>query len=283
MKNFFSLIGLVCFVFITFIYTDKTKMVMKNMDDIMIQIKQNKQVIIEPVSPKLIDDKIVPGLNGKKININKSYENMKKIGYYDKSLLVYEKIKPIISIKNNYSYYIVNGNELKKQISIILIIKNNVNNLLLEETLNIGKIKASIFNYFIDGNWFEENNDFIAEINNLGHTISPLSYNNNYTHNSFVWQDSIIKSITKKEYNFCLLNKENEKELKSCKKNKNYTILNDNIINKNLYIETKNKIENNNIIIFEINENVIKQLPTVITYIKSKGYDIVSLYDLIKE
>lgn len=282
MKNFFSVVGLFCFVIITFIYTDKTKLVIKNMDEIMIQIKENKQIIKRPISPKLYNNKIIPGLNGQKININKSYENMKKIGYYDKSLLIYDIIKPNISIKNNYSYYILNGNNIKKQISIILLINKNVNNDFVEESLNIGKIKKIKFNYFIDGYWFEKNNDFISEINNLSHTISPLSYNNDYTNKSFIWQNSVIKTITKKDYNFCLIDKENNNILNICKQNKNYTILNNKVKN-NIYINTKNNINDNNILIYEINENLIKQLPSIITYIKSKGYNIVSLYDLIKE
>ena len=89
--------------------------------------------------------------------------------------------------------------------------------------------------------------------------------------------------MTKKNYNFCLLKKENNEILKICKQNKNYTILKENTIKNNIYINTKSIIKDNNILIYEINEQLIKELPSIITYIKSKGYEIVSLYDLIKE
>ena len=147
MKNFFSLAGLICFILVTFILTDKTKLVIKEMDEIMIEIKNKENIIKNPLSPFIQNNKIIPGINGKKININKSYDNMKKIGYYDDSLLIYDDIEPSISIENNYSYYIINGNQTKKQISLIFLINNNVNNDYVEETLNIGKIKKTKFNY----------------------------------------------------------------------------------------------------------------------------------------
>ena len=40
----------------------------------------------------------------KKVNINKSYNNMKEYGKYNPNLFIYDCIKPSISISNNKDY-----------------------------------------------------------------------------------------------------------------------------------------------------------------------------------
>ena len=67
MKKLFNAIGIICLVIISFIYTEKTVMVVREYDDIMINIKKQKN--IEKIDSIIIEDTIIPGILERKINI----------------------------------------------------------------------------------------------------------------------------------------------------------------------------------------------------------------------
>ena len=84
MKNFFQIVGIISLLCFSFIYTEKTVTVVKEFDDIMIQIKeQNELYKILPTEATIADDTIIPGLNGSEIDIDKSYSKMKRYGKYN--------------------------------------------------------------------------------------------------------------------------------------------------------------------------------------------------------
>ena len=90
----------------SFFYTNKIIVYLKNNDPIMIKIKEYDMEYSDTKVESIINYlDIIPGKNGDKIDINKSYEKMKKAGKFDKNLLVFEKTKPKNSI--NYDNYIV--------------------------------------------------------------------------------------------------------------------------------------------------------------------------------
>ncbi len=92
------LISLFCF---SFFYTDKAVAVVKNLDPIIIKINENLNLYEKnSIDATIIDDEIIPGINGCKIDMNKSYYNMKKIKSYSSKLLIFNEIKPDISISN---------------------------------------------------------------------------------------------------------------------------------------------------------------------------------------
>ena len=102
MKKFFQIIGLFSLLIFSFFLTDKTATVIKNMDDIMVEIKKNEHLFKEDgVNAIIKDNTIIPGISFKKVNINSSYRNMKEYGKYNEDLYVYDYIKPKISIINN--------------------------------------------------------------------------------------------------------------------------------------------------------------------------------------
>ena len=128
MKKVFSLIGIATIISLSFILSEKTEMVLKNIDTIMSELKENqKKYETEPISAIIENDTIIPGLNGKKINIEKTYKEMKKIGEFNEKYLIYDEIKPEKTIDNQYNKYIISGNQKKNQISLIFIILENDN------------------------------------------------------------------------------------------------------------------------------------------------------------
>lgn len=257
---------------------------MQSMDEIMIHIKEESQKYEEKPIEAVIEKKsIIPGLAGRKINIEKSYHAMKNVGYFHENLIEYEPIYPKHRLKENLKYYIIKGNEKKDMISFVFKIDKNTSKENIEELLNIGKVKKVSFTFFLDGYWFEENNDFVSEIARLGHDIGNLSYKEDYQDSSFLWMNTIIKKLTNKKHSYCYMEKEKEVYLDICALHQNYTIKPSKIINENPYLTVKEKVEKGDIVSLKITDPLIKELPSILTYIQKKGIKQVSLTKLLEE
>ena len=87
MRKLFEGIGLLALLLVSFIYTEKTMTVIKENDDVMIELKDvADSYYIEPIEATIREDEIIPGIKGRKVNINKSYNKMKQIGKFNESL-----------------------------------------------------------------------------------------------------------------------------------------------------------------------------------------------------
>ena len=120
-----KIIGLFCLFTISFLYTEKVINISIEQDEIMIKIKELNNTNIKPTNAIINNNTIIPGNIGKYIDNEASYKAMKKIGYFEPSLLIYKNIYPEISIYNNYNKYIIKGNTKNKSISLIYILNNN--------------------------------------------------------------------------------------------------------------------------------------------------------------
>ena len=118
----FSLLFLTCF---SFYYTDKViNMVNKN-DPLMIEIisvKDDYEVL--PVNGILNGNTVIPGINGREVDVNKSYNNMKTSGVFREEALVFKNLYPSSSLKDNQDKYIVSGNSTKKEVAILIILNS---------------------------------------------------------------------------------------------------------------------------------------------------------------
>ena len=281
MKKFFQAIGMITLVCLSFIYTEKTVNVVKEVDEIMIKIKEeNLKYMQAPINATINNNTIIPGINGQKINENASYAKMKRLGSYNPSLLEYQTVYPDISIKNIYDKYVVAGNNKKKIISLIFLVKGNDN---VDNILKILEQKSIKANFFVDSTWMEQNNEKLTQIIEKGHVVGNLSYNLNYTHSDFIWMDTIIKKIGKQKTGYCYNEKDNSEYLKICSIHKNYTIRPSIIVKTYPSIETKEGIKNGSIISFPVNNVVERELGTLINFINSKGYQIANLSTLLSE
>lgn len=281
MKKIFSIIGFATIVTLSFILTEKTATVAKDIDEIMNTIKEEyKKYEQEPADAIINNNTIIPGNNGKKININESYEEMKKIGKYNKDYYKYREIIPTITINNIYDKYIISGNKKNNMVSLIFIVKekDDIENIL--KILKKNQVKAT---FFIDSRWLKKNNELTNNLIKEGNTIGNLSINNDYKNPEFIWANNIINKIGKQKENYCYAEKENQKNLLECANVKVHTIMPDIIIKNNLIQETKEKITSGSLIAININSNTEKQLELTIKYIKSKGYLLGNLQSNISE
>jgi len=280
MKKFFQYLGIICLVSFSFFYTEKTVNVVKELDDIMIKIKEEQNFYkVEPIDAHIVKNSIIPGISGKEINIDKSYQKMRRLGKFNANLLEYKKTKPTISLKNNKNKYIISGNKTKKMVSLIFLVDshNDINNIL--QILKGNEIKS---NFFVNSDWFSRNNDKVIKLIEENHNIGNLSNNLDYQNSTFMWMDTIIKKIGKQKNGFCYKT-EDIKDLEICAANKNYTINPSIIVNAYPLIEVKEKLESGSIIAFKVNNTVEKELELIIKYIYSKDLKIVNLLELIEE
>ena len=278
--KFIKLLGLICLICFTFIYTEKIINVSIEKDEIMIKLKEvESKYKINPINATIIDNTIIPGIMGYQVDINKSYHNMKRYGKFDNSLLEYENILPSVTMNNNKDKYIISGNPDKRLVSLIFIVDENSDIGSILSILNKDNIKA---NFFINDKWLENNSHKLEDIISYGHVIGNLSSNFNYLDSSFLWMDTVIKKIGKQEKGYCYFIEENESELNMCSLYDNYSIK-PTIINEYSYKEVKEKLVSGSILSFKINNNTIQELPIIISYIKSKGLIISNLNDMIKE
>ena len=281
MKRFFSIIGIITILCLSFFYTEKITMVVKEYDDIMIQIKNENQTYkIEPIDAIIKSNTIIPGLSGKEIDEDKTYSKMKRYGKFNKNLIIYKNITPTISIKDNLNKYIIGGNSKKLMVSLIFLVESNSKIDEVNKILEKNNIKA---NFFIDGNWLENNNQLVTELINNGHNIGNLSYNRDYTNPSYPWADTIIKKIGKQDFSYCYNDQDDELSLNLCALYNNYTIRPNVIIKNNALKQVKENIKSGSIISFKITKDLENELDVIIKYIKSKGLTIETLNNHLKE
>lgn len=281
MKRFFEILGFLSLVCFSFFYTEKTIDVVKEVDDIMITLKEQAPKYQVKAENAKIDGKFMtPGISGKIVNLQKSYEEMKHYGKFHPNLLVYDKVSPEISIKNRYDKYIQTGNPKKRQVSFLFIIDEKGNPSPIIEILKDKKVTGT---FFIDGSWLEKNQNELVSLIEGKFTVGNYSYRGDYGHESFVWIDTIIKRVGGQKQSYCLVEKENKKALSTCKLQKDYTIYPNIIMKENPYSELTEQVESGSIILMRLDAQVKKELPLMITYLKQKGYEIVNLEQLLEE
>lgn len=271
------MIGLTVLICFSFILTEKTSNMVKDNDNIMATVKENLSMLEqESVDAKIVDDEIIPGISGKVVDIEKSYQAMKKVGTYLDNLVVYKTVLPTISLSENYDKYVVGGNANKKQVSIIFKMSDDINLDSIVETL---QKKEMTGNFFVLSSWANDHTQEIKEVSALGHVFGRLKYDDN-ENNLF---HSLIKINSSQKKYYCYTEEKQEEILRSCSKNKEYTILPSMVIENSLLSQVKKNIQSGSIFSISINKNTLQELSNTLDYIQSKGYMVVSLDTLLEE
>jgi len=279
-KKFTKIIGLIALICFSFFYTDKTLTVIKEQDPIMIKLKEVKDNYkIDPIDATIYNDTIIPGLYGKKVNINESYSNMKKLGMFNENLLVFEELEPSITINKNYDKYITLGN-INKSIVALIIKLDSLNN--IDNLINILNEKEIPVTFFISNDLLESNMNKIYELS-LKNEIYNYGNNGYYTNEILLNGNNIINRLSKNESLYCYCEDSNINTIELCSKNKMYTIKPNIIIKNSLYNEVKNNLGSGSLISFNLNQNNLKELKNTIDFIKQKGYKLDTLSNTLSE
>ena len=151
-KSYLTIVGICLLTIFSFYYTNKIIEFSKSKDLIMIEIMNNKDNYNKISIDALINNNyITPASEGLEVDIDKSYNKMKKLGKYNENLYVYNIVKPTISIKDNYDKFVINGNITKKEVSLVFK---------AEDLKNIENINKILFNNNVSATLDESNNYF---------------------------------------------------------------------------------------------------------------------------
>jgi len=118
--------------------------------------------------------KKTPGRNGLQVNVEKSYENMKDEQTFNKSLLVFEEVKPGKSLKDLPASPIFRGHPNKDMVGFFINVSWGTEYIPdILNTLKQHKVKAT---FFIEGRWAKENANLVKMIDEQGHVIGNHAY-----------------------------------------------------------------------------------------------------------
>ena len=279
MKKAFQMIGLISLTCFSFFVTEQTATVVSDMDEIMIEIQAKKdEYKTDSIDAIIEDNTIIPGVNEKQVNINKSYKTMKNNGYFSDKLFVYDYTRPKVSLSDNIDKYITKGNPSKRMVSLIFIIEADEDITDILNIINNYNVKST---FFVNYNWFTNNNSLVEELINKGHIVAPLM--NDYRSSDFEWMDMVLKKINKQSVGFCYNINNNQNNLEQCILKNNYTVKPIVISEKTPLVDIKEKLESGSMLSLKVNSEVKKELSTIIIHIKSKGYKLVNLKDNVME
>ncbi|MDD6879478.1 MAG: polysaccharide deacetylase family protein [bacterium] len=278
-KKIFSIIGVSYLLCFSFYYTNLASIIIKNNDPIMKEIRRtSSNYELNYVNAIINDNNIIPGVVGIKVDINKSYYEMKKYGSFNDSLLVFQDVLPEISISNTYDKYISKGNEKNKNVSLIFKVENTN---YIEEILNVLYSKDIYATFFVNKNIIDDSIDILDKIVKKGCKVELLD--DLYKEDNYNKYNRLIKKYTNQELKYCYLDSENFEVLNNCCYKKMHTIIPNIMTNNYPYNLVKNKLEPGSIIKLSNNGQTLKELKYIINYIEQRGYTIVLLDDLIKE
>lgn len=264
----------VCFLMcFSFYYTEKSVNLVKNTDPIMKEIKQQaEEYKVEVTNAVFEEDEAISGYNGLEVDYEKSYQAMKRYGKYNKDSIVLKEIMPTISIKENYDKYVVKGNYLKDTVGLVFVLDeiSDVNQVL--HILNNKNVTAT----FITSNkYLEDNPKTIYSLAKEDYEVQLKVKNED----DLVLARNTLKNIINYSGDYCYLEKKDAKTLSICEKAKMHTVLPTITVSK--FKDIKDNLESGAII--KINNNEIKELGTIINYIKQRGYGFESLFYLLSE
>ncbi|MEK5502085.1 polysaccharide deacetylase family protein [Bacillus sp. FSL M8-0168] len=119
--------------------------------------------------------KAMPGYNGLKVNIEKSYKKMKRSGTFDEKLLVYDQVKPEVRLESLKPEPIYRGHPDKPMVSFLINVAwGNEHLTKMLPVLKENDVKAT---FFLEGRWVKNHPELAKTIVRDGHEIGNHSYN----------------------------------------------------------------------------------------------------------
>ena len=274
MKNKLKIFGLITLMCFSFFYTEKVMTVVSEQDPLKIKINSVAESYkINPNEAIVTNDTIIPGNNGREVNVEKSYKKMKKNNIFNNNMLIYDILHPEYILSDNLDKYIIRGSINKKEASLLFIINSDNN---LSKIINILDNKNIVGNLFVDYTYLNNNINKIKKYNK--HNI--YSYQENYSYDTLMISNNIIKIISNNNPIYCLTKEKNNNNLNVCSYSKMNTII-PNITGELNAIKTN--LKNGSIILFDNTINTVNELSYIIDFIIGKGYSIVDIEKLLDE
>ena len=257
MKKLYKPLGLLAIMVFSFYYTEKIAILMQNKSPIMQSINEiENNYKLEAVNASVNDDYIVPGIMGRMINKTKSYVNMKAFGIYNEYYLIFDTIKPDVSLEDNKDKIIKSGN--KEKMAVAFLLEDGSEQ--IKNYLKENKIPASLLiteKTYQNTSYFEQINSDHEKYKNVESLLNKNNQNKN-----ICYLKTLGKDLCQKEQKYLV--------------EETFALKGDNLI------EAKKNLESGAIIY--INNNVkLEHLKLFIKEISFKGLKIMTVSDLISE
>ena len=250
-KKYFNILALFSLLCFSFFYLETINLFIINKSDLMIELEKEKDYAdTEAIDAVVMNDYVIPGVKGSKLDILKSYFETRKNKVVDDYFLIYDFIEPNISIKDFKNLYIQNGNPSVRQIALIINNNKTILNYALENSIKINKL-STYQEVKLDKN--------IEYINNDVEYFAENSYN-------------IDNRI-------CVISKKNE-EL--CKKYGYFLIKPNILLTNNNFLKIKANLNSGQIILID-DEFSLNKFILLYREILYRDYNIVYLSHIISE
>lgn len=274
MNKIFKCAGIVCLVMFSFFYTEKAVNIANNKDPIMKSIMTYE----EDTSNKCIEgsvseEGVILGVNGYTVNVNRSYSNMRGIGF-DEDLLVFDESGCNVTKEKYLDKYIIKGNEYKNSVSLMVLVNDGK---YLESLNKIALEKDIKLSFVVDVSILENNVEVFTNLYDNGHDIL-FSGSDKEELKKYV---SIMKSIDKDSEKYCVY--VDSDVIYICEDEKINSIKSEIFIEKNYLMNIKDFVEKGNLIILKENEYLVKELSASVNFIKAKGINIESVSKHLSE
>lgn len=265
MKKFFEYVGLTVLFLFSYYYTGRIAEVMSDKDTIMVNLEEKDSALNkECIEGYMNSEGVVLGINGLEIDKDKSYQNMKGIGY-DESLIEYNEISCVVNKNNSLNKFIIKGNPSKSSISLIVDVKLFE---YIEYFKNIAKEKNIKISYLVDDNVLNQNKNELLEL-----------YEDN---NDILYKGNNIKEFKKIFNNTYCVYSESINMLDICSSEKINTIKPEKYYSKDLLLNLKKSVEKGDLIVIEENKRNMVEFSSVINYINSKGINIINISEHLR-
>lgn len=257
LKKLYKPLGIFAIMLFSFYYTEKIAVIMQNKSPIMQNINEVEQNYkVSAVNATVKENYIIPGIMGRMVNKTKSYVNMKAFGIFNEYYLIFDEVKPEVSLQDNKDKIIKEGNKNKKAIALLLEDGNES----IKNYLKKNGIKANLLiteSTYENNNFFEQINNDKVKYKNVESLLNKNNQNKNICY---------VKDLDK---NYCV------KEQKYLVE-ETYPLTNNNIV------EIKSKLDSGAIILIKKNAT-LEHLQLLVKEINFKGLQIVTISELIME
>ena len=278
MKRFYPVILSCLLIAFSFYYTNKVAGIVRGKDPIMQSIKEEKaNYEKKAINANVSGDNIIPGKNGKKVNIEASFQKMSQYGKYNDSLYVFDEVEPEVSINTYFDKYVESGREDSKDVALVFDILRFDN---MDDVLSLLESNNVTATFFVDGLFMENNRSLLENVSKKGYEIELLSYNGGYDKIYFESSLHVLNDITKDRPKYCVAHYDKKEVLDICNSLSLHTVIPSVDTSNNSFGVVKNKLRGGSIIGLS---NSRVNLNTIINYIKQKGYNLVRLDTLLQE
>lgn len=240
----------------SFYYTEQIANIVLNKNPLMVTINEESDNFnVKSVNAVIKGDYIIPGINGLKVNKKESFYNMQQEEVFNNYYLVFEQVKPEISLDNYKDKIIKNGNGKLKRVSFIFATNNEVSDYFKSLELK-GSMLTKVDSY--------KHNSYFEVINNETTNFKTLENTLN---------------LNKENKHICVINETN-KDI--CLKHKNYLVEPELTLTNNNLVSVKKNIGNGSIILV-MESATIDDLKMLLKEVNYKGLEMVYLSEIISE